>query len=401
MKKIPEIRFPEFSGEWVEKKLGEVGEFYLGLTYTPQYVNNGVPFLSVKDIVKGKINFKNTKYINKKEFNEITENAKPKKDDVLFGRVGTLGNAVIVETNQPFAIFVSLGFIRVYKNYSNVFIKEWINSNFFKKQVNSLVGGSSQKNLNVGWLKKFKIHIPPTLEEQQKIADFLSSIDEKIEITAKKIEELKQYKKGLLQKMLNVINGEPEIRFKEFSGKWVESKLANVVEFFNGKAHEKDIIKDGKYIVINSKFISTNGNTKKYSNIAYLLAKKNDIAMVMSDIPNGKALAKCFYIDKEDIYTINQRICLLRVKTNEIYSKYLFYLLNRNKYYLKFNDGVNQTNLRKNDVLNCPILIPPTLAEQQKIAEFLSNIDKKIELEENKLKKIKEYKKGLLQKMFV
>ena len=178
---------------------------------------------------------------------------------------------------------------------------------------------------------------------------------------------------------------------------WIEKKLGDVITFFNGKAHERYIVKDGKYIVINSKFISSNGVVKKYTNNVYLEANIEDIVMVMSDVPNGRAIAKCFYIDRDNTYTINQRICLL--KSKGIKSIFLFYVLNRNKYYISFDDGVKQTNLTKNDVLSCPLVLP-SKAEQTKIANFLSLIDKKIEKIGEKKRLLEEYKKGVMQKIF-
>lgn len=119
--------------------------------------------------------------------------------------------------------------------------------------------------------------------------------------------------------------------------------------------------------------------------------------MVMSDVPNGKAMSKCFLIDMDNKYTLNQRICAL--KTKEIPEFYI-YQISRNKYFMKFDDGISQTNLRKEDVLKCPIIVP-SMEEQQKIADCLSAIDRKIEAEKKILEDWKELKKALLQQMFV
>ena len=196
-----EVRFDGFSGEWENIRLGEITNFYLGLTYTPTYVKKGVPFLSVKDINGGNISFENIKYISNEEFEHCTNNSKPKKGDILFGRVGTLGNPIIIETDNPFCIFVSLGFLRVNSDIYNGFVKYWMSSSLFKKQVESQVAGSSQKNLNVGWLKKFKLKLPP-LQEQQKIAQVLSTADKEIELLKNELESLKEQKKGLMQRLL-------------------------------------------------------------------------------------------------------------------------------------------------------------------------------------------------------
>ena len=189
----------------------------------------------------------------------------------------------------------------------------------------------------------------------------------------------------------------PKLRFKGFQEDWEQKKLGEVVQFLNGKAHEKDIKVIGKYVVINSKFISTNGLVRKYSDRVYLKANIDNIAMVMSDVPKGKAIAKCFYIRKNNHYTINQRICLLIPIM--IQSKFLFYILDRHKYYLSFDNGVSQTNLRKEDVLNCLLNIPKE-QEQKKIANFLNLVDKRLEKIENKKRKLEEYKKGMMQKIF-
>ena len=120
--------------------------------------------------------------------------------------------------------------------------------------------------------------------------------------------------------------------------------------------------------------------------------------MVLSDIPNGKAIAKCFYVDKEDTYTVNQRIC--KITPTGIDNKFLFYIQNRNSYFLAFDDGVKQTNLRKDTVLSFPFLKPKNPKEQQKIANCLSSADDLIQAQKIKIKNLKNHKKGLLQQLF-
>ena len=102
----------------------------------------------------------------------------------------------------------------------------------------------------------------------------------------------------------------------------------------------------------------------------------NDIVMVMSDLPNGKALAKCLIIDQNDKYTLNQRIgCFKNNAVEKVITKYLYYVLNRNKQLLKYDNSVDQTNLRKNDILNIIIPIPP-LSVQENIVKILDRFDK-------------------------
>ncbi len=189
-------------------------------------------------------------------------------------------------------------------------------------------------------------------------------------------------------------------RFPIFkSENWKLYKLSEIADYTNGRAHEQDIDVNGKYIVVNSKYISTDGSVVKYSNTANCIAEKNDILMVLSDVPNGRAIAKCYLVKENDKYTVNQRIC--RITPNQgIESNLLYYIMNRNPYFLSFDDGVKQTNLRNDDVLNFEILLPSNPAEQQKIAACLSSLDDVIAGHEEKLKALEEHKKGLMQNLF-
>ena len=183
--------------------------------------------------------------------------------------------------------------------------------------------------------------------------------------------------------------------------KWETKILGDVCDFYNGKAHEKKIDSNGKYQVVNSKFVSSNGEKAKRTNKAQFPLLKEDIVMVMSDVPNGKTLAKCFLIDKDDTYSLNQRVCAIR--TTNFDKRFLYYQLNRNQYLLDFNNGENQTNLRKGDILNCELLVPP-IEEQQRIVVILDEafaaiVKAKANAEQN-LKNAKELFESYLQGVF-
>ncbi|HIF0226174.1 TPA: restriction endonuclease subunit S [Legionella anisa] len=195
-------------------------------------------------------------------------------------------------------------------------------------------------------------------------------------------------------------NIRPKLRFPEFQAaqEWEIKLLGDLIYYGNGKAHEQNISDMGKYIVVNSKFISTEGEVKKFTNDGLCIANKGDILMVLSDVPNGKAIAKCFLVGRDELYTVNQRICLIKPKSSV--SEFIYYIINRNPFYLNFDDGVKQTNLRKDDVLSCPIIVPSSKKEQQKIADCLSSIDELITAESKKLDILKACKKGLMQQLF-
>ena len=195
-------------------------------------------------------------------------------------------------------------------------------------------------------------------------------------------------------KKLNV----PNLRFPEFQGEWEEYTLQDVVTFSNGKAHENCVNDDGDYILVNSKFVSTNGQVQKRVTSQLSPLHKSQFVMVMSDLPNGKALAKCFYVEEDNKYTLNQRVCSFTSNDGNV-SRFLMYQINRNKYYLRFDDGINQTNLKKSEVLSCPVFIP-IVREQEKIATLLCKIDERIATQNKIIEDLKKLKSAIIEKYY-
>ena len=158
-------------------KLSDVADIYLGLTHTPTYVEQGKPFLSVRDISSGMIDFSNCHYITEEEFCSLPNGARPKVGDMLFCRVGTIGKPVIIPENTPeFGTFVSVGFLRKKANVNNYYLKSWMENDYFMRQVYDNVAGASQINLNTGWLKNFRILIP-SMKLQEQFAAFVEQTD--------------------------------------------------------------------------------------------------------------------------------------------------------------------------------------------------------------------------------
>jgi len=164
--------------------LSELVDIYLGLTHTPEYVLDGVPFLSVKNISSGSIDFSQCNYITEDEYNSLPNGAKPQCGDMLFCRVGTIGKPVIIEKDTPrFGSFVSLGFFRVKDNNlcKLKYLYYWMYSESFYSQVRKNVKGASQVNLNTGWLKNFKLPLY-SLTKQADIVQKLEEVDRLISL---------------------------------------------------------------------------------------------------------------------------------------------------------------------------------------------------------------------------
>jgi type I restriction enzyme S subunit len=215
------------------------------------------------------------------------------------------------------------------------------------------------------------------------------------------VDALKTHKKGLMQQLFpREGETQPRLRFPEFqnAGEWVTETLGQLASYENGKAYEQDITESGKYVVVNSRFVSTNGAVRKYTNAEYLIAKAGEVLMVLSDLPKGKALAKCYYVEADNRYAVNQRVC--RLKPQQIDGKFLYYALNRHPHLLAYDDGLNQTHLSKGGVIECPLCVPRAIAEQHRIATCLSSLDTLITAATQKHDALKTHKRGLMQQLF-
>ena len=379
---------------WSLIKLKDIGKCITGLTYSPKnVVDKGLLVLRSSNVQDSKLSFNDNVYVDL----EVDNKSKTRLGDILLcvrnGSKKLIGKSAFIDKgNEQLAHGAFMSLFR--SNETPDYTFQLFQSSKFFRQVNQNLGATIN-SINSGNLYQFKFVYPP-FEERKKIAKILSTWDKAISTTERLIDNSKQQKKSLMQQLLTGKKRLLDDSGRPFEGDWVEGKLADVVEFNNGKGHEKHIVEDGKYLVVNSKYISSDGLVKKTTDSAFCLANVGDVLMVMSDVPNGKAIAKCLYVDTSEKFTVNQRVARFRPKS--INSIFLYYTLNRNSYYLQFDDGVKQTNLRKDEVLDCPVFRPSD-EEQQKIASVLVNAEQEIELLEQQLADLKQEKKALMQQL--
>ncbi len=222
----------------------------------------------------------------------------------------------------------------------------------------------------------------PSLMEQKAIADFLdretNRIDGIIEKKEKMLEILVEHEGSMIKETvfsgvelgLSAVNPRLAGQISLPHG-WRVAPLNSLCTFQSGKAHEPFEAEDGEFICANSRFVSTEGESVKRCDKNLSPAKPSDILMVMSDLPNGRALAKAFFVEDENKYAVNQRVCIIRA--HGIDPKYAFYQLNRNPYFLSHDDGSNQTHLSNSCFVHFTMLVPP-LEEQKKIVKYLDEM---------------------------
>ena len=404
----PKIRFNGYTEDWEQRKLGDVIEkLTSGASIAPDdYVDVGY-----RTIPKGAVNssgvadMSGCKNVSENFFKKNISSKTSSGELVtslrdLVPTAPNMGRIVrICGETEDFLMPQGVYSIIVKEKISEDFLITYSNSPEYRKIIMAEKNGSTQVHIRNG--EFLNIDIPlPSYEEQMKIGEHFKTLDHLITLHQRKCEQTKTLKKYMLQKMFPQ-DGEkvPQIRFEGFTEDWEQRKFSDVAEYRNGKAHENEIDDDGEYIVVNSKFVSTNGEIKKFSNAQNEPLYENEIAFVLSDVPNGRAIARTFLIDKSGKYTLNQRIAgITPHKDTDPY--YLHIKMNRNAYFLKFDDGNKQTNLSIKDVLNYEDMYP-NYKEQQKIGNYFRSLDHLITLHQRKCDELKEVKKFMLQNMFV
>ncbi len=395
-KLIPKLRFSEFTERWLVDSLGTVTEVIDSLHITPdEYIDHGIPMIRVTDVNNRQLDLANCLRVSEKVFEDFTKKHRPGKGDIIMSRVGTCGASIKIDTSERVCLGQNTVLLR--PKIDGNFLHSLIRSRKIQNQVDRKVVGSTQKTLSLKDLKKFII-IKPSVSEQQKIASFLSSVDEKIQQLTRKKELLEQYKKGVMQQLFS-----GKLRFKDENGKaypkWEEKRLGDICTFFSGgtpvstnrEFYQGAIPFIGSGNIYDSEVFSFISEEALNSSSAKLV-DKGDLLFALYGANSGEvAISRISG-------AINQAVLCIRTDEN---TKYLFYLLflNQGRIVSKYLQG-GQGNLSGNIVKKLKYKFP-SLEEQQKIANYLSAIDTKIESVANQITQTQTFKKGLLQQMFV
>ena len=416
-KSVPKLRFKEFEGKWNNYRLGDVcikiqdGNYGESYPKSDEFVKEGIPFLTSKALGgDGILKEEKLDFLPVKKHNQLKK-AHIELNDVLFtnrgSNVGTIG--FVDKRIDGGNIGPQLTLLRSdLKIVAPLFLKVSLDTYNFKKQVNSQDSGSAMNFFGIRATSLFKLNLP-SLPEQNKLAEFLSSVDKKIQLLEKKKEQLELYKKGVMQKIFS-----REIRFKDENGNsfpdWENLLLVDVLERTSTGLNPRKNFKlgsgDNYYITIKN---IDNGKldfdkAEKIDDLALkMIAKRSDLSkgdIIMSSIGN---VGESFLLKEQPInWNINESVFMLR--TNEkVSSNFLYHTLNlrNSRWYLENNStGSSFKSIKLNDLKLMPLVVP-SYNEQKKIADFLSAIDKKIETTSTQIDKTKEFKKGLLQQMFV
>ena len=191
---------PIENGKWKVEKLEDVCDLITDGTHkTPNYQQKGIRFISAKNIINGKIDLTDTKFITEEEYKQIQKRCRVEKNDVLLTKSGSLGSSAIIDFDIPIGLFESLAVIKYKRNLLNgIFVKELLSAESSQKQFNNGVKGIAIKHLHLNVIAALKIPIPP-LELQNDFAAFVQQIDKSKFAVQKSLEKAETLYKSLMQ----------------------------------------------------------------------------------------------------------------------------------------------------------------------------------------------------------
>ena len=391
--------------EWVTSPLGNEAFIFDGTHQTPKYTQNGIPFVSVEDI---NTLSSPTKYISKEAYLcSFKPSCRAKQGDVFMTRIGDIGTSNICPEND-IAYYVSLALLKGKNNLLNNFLNFAIQSNEFQSELRrrSIHTAFPQK-INTGEIGKCLISFP-CKEEQKKIASFFSTLDEKIELSERKLEALEQLKKGLMQKIFN-----QEIRFKRSDGSmyknWEGTRISRLFNFIrNGfvgtiAPHYTDKNNGIRYLQgtnIHNGRISDNVEyyvTKEFNQAhSKNILKHDDILMVQSG-----HVGECAVVGNYAGSNCHALVIMSNAGTcSSDYIRFYFESSIGKRQLALISVGNTVKHILASDVSKLSVLIPE-IEEQEKIANLFLSIEKRIDIVEKQLVSLRQLKKGFMQQMFV
>ncbi|HGL3274786.1 TPA: restriction endonuclease subunit S, partial [Enterococcus faecium] len=382
----PEIRFPGFTEDWEERKLID-----LVVRLNKSTNSSRLPKVEFEDIVagEGRLNKDVSQKFDNRKGIEFLPN------DILYGKLRPYLKNWLKATFTGVAIG-DFWVFRAKKSDSD-FIYSLIQADRYQKAANDTSGTKMPRS---DWKKVSDtvFYIPNDLKEQQKIGIFFKKLDDTIALHQRKLDLLKETKKGFLQKMFPENGAKvPEVRFPGFTGDWEERKLGEVVVFLNGRAFkQQELLDSGKYRVLRVGNFNTNDRWY-YSNLELeedKYANKGDLLYLWAT-----SFGPEMWNEERVIY--HYHIWKLKFLSKELDKQYLYTWLLTDKEKIKEStNGTTMVHVTKGGIEQRTFQFPPDINEQQKIGAFFKQLDDTIALHQRKLDLLKETKKGFLQKMF-
>lgn len=398
---FPKLRFQEFDGAWSNSKIDDIAVVTSGGTPSRSnltFWDGNIPWVTTS-LVDFNIIQSAEEFITQKGLDNSSAKLFPKNTILMamYGQGITRGKVAILgidaTTNQACAA------IKLQSNYDTQFIFQNLMSRY--EEIRDLSNDGGQKNLSAGIIKEIEVNYPEK-REQIKIASFLSVVDEKISQLTQKHQLLREYKQGMMQKLFS-----QQIRFKaddgsEF-GEWENTVLGDIADIVGGgtPSTNNQAYWSGDVVwltpsEINQKFIGESKRTISELGVQKSSAKKLPIGTILF---TSRATIGEVAIAIAEV-TTNQGFQSF-ISNEKTFNEFLYYwIVNNKKSFIERASGSTFLEISKSKIQPMEISLP-CLEEQTKIANFLSAIDQKIEVVAQQIEQAKQWKKGLLQQMFI
>ena len=392
-KLVPKLRFAYYTDTWKPTKISNIAEVVGGgtpRTEVEEYWDGNIKWFTPSEIGKSKFILDSERHITDEGLKNSSAKLLPKNTILLSSRA-TVGEISIAltecSTNQGFQSLIPK------ENYDTDFIYYLIST--IKNEFLRRSSGSTFLEISKNEVKRIKINIP-SISEQKQIGNFFSAIDNKIELLKKKHQDYQEFKKYLLQNIFL-----QKLRFASFEDEeWVTKKLEEV-SIINPKTNELP----DEFIYIDLESVNNGILTKRdkieKNNAPSRAQRCLEINDILFQTVRPYQKNNLFFDFDDDIYVASTGYAQIRSK---IYPKFLYYYLTFQSFVnnvLKRCTGTSYPAINSNDLKTIKIEIPPTKNEQKYIGDLFYNIDKKISLIQDQISYMENFKKGLLQQMFV
>lgn len=380
LKNVPELRFPEFEGEWEEKRLKDISKI------NPKYEDSfpsEFNYIDLESVKKGKI-YKISRYTMHNAPSRAQRVAK--QGDIFFQTVRPYQQNNFVFVDDSYPTVVSTGYAQLRSNLNPSYLDNLLLTTSFLNKVLVKCTGSNYPAINSSDLSNIQLKITSNINEQQKIGEFFSKLDQQIELEEKKLAKLEEQKKGYMQKIFS-----QEIRFKDDNGndypEWESKKFLDIFKLApskNNQIKSSEVVENGIIPVVDQ---------GKDIFLGYSNEKDKAIEDFDNVIVYGDHTTIIKYI-KEPFIIGGDGVKLLESNDGSLIH-YLYILL---QYFNVKPEGYKRHySILKNKMMN----ISNTKEEQEKIGDFFNELDELIEKQSSKIVVLKQRKKGFLQKMFV
>ena len=376
---VPKLRFKGYNDEWKRVKLKDICiDFIVPMRDKPKKFNGNIPWCRIEDIEGNYFNgTKSNQYVSQETIDKMNLKIIP-TGSVICSCSASLGTYAIntcpIITNQTFIGLVCS------EKISNHFLLNLMNTQTRKLKI--IAGGTTIPYISREKFEEYNVKIP-SLPEQEKIASFLKLVDKKIEKQKELVELLKKYKRVLLSAIFS-----QKLRFKDDNGNnylaWEEKRLENILKIKHGKSQKEIECNNGKYPILATGGEIGRTNSYLWDKPCVLIGRKGTI-----DKPQ--------YMDTP-FWTVDTLFYSEVFKENN--AKYLYYLFNTINW-KKYDESTGVPSLSAKTIERIKVTLSINYSEQLAISKILSKFDDKIQQEEFILKKLQNYKKGLLQQMFI